>query len=271
VSAPLARGSARLRHLRALVRDAAARRAEAAAVVEGPRLLDAVCRAGARIREVYVDGEAAAGSLAPLLDRARDAGAAVVPVHAGVLEHIGDARSSQGVIAVVDRPAPLDLGRLAAATAEPFVVVASSLGDPGNAGALVRSAAAFGAAGVVLGPGSVDAYNPKTVRASAGALFTIPILEATVEQATTAQILARLRDQGMRCVGADVAGQPLGRTDLAGPVAIVLGHETRGLDPDLPLDAVVRIPMQRRVESLNVAMAGTVLAYEVARRRGGGA
>jgi TrmH family RNA methyltransferase len=185
-----------------------------------------------------------------------------VLVASGALDSIGDVRASQGVIAVVARPAAPSRAALAAST---FVLVAHEIADPGNAGALVRSAAAFSADAIVLGPGSVDAYNPKTLRASAGAAFTVPILEANVQGTTTARLLDDL--QGLQRLGAAPHGTPAPEIDLTVPVAIVLGHETRGLPADLPLDGHVAVPIAHEVESLNVAMAGTVLAYEVSRQR----
>lgn len=258
---PLRPGNARLKELRKLVRDADARRAEGVAVVEGPRLLGAALAADAAVQTVFVAADRTADTSA-LLDTATARGASCVQVAPGALDSIGDVRASQGVIALVTRPAAPTGADLASAT---FVLVAHEIADPGNAGALVRSAAAFSADAIVLGPGSVDAYNPKTLRASAGAAFTVPILEANVQGTTTARLLDDL--QGLRRLGATAHGTPAPEIDLTVPTAIVLGHETRGLPPDLPLDGHVSVPIAHEVESLNVAMAAAVLAYEVARQR----
>src|SRR6202043_1545188 len=136
-----------------------------------------------------------------------------------------------------------------------LVLVAPHIGDPGNAGTLMRSAAAAGAELIVLGPGSVDAYNPKTVRASAGACFAVRIVEGV----PAVEALEGLGNAGIRRVGALAAGGRAPESvDLTGPTAIVLGHEVHGLAADLPLDVHITIPMQS-AESLNVGMAGTVL------------
>ena len=129
------------------------------------------------------------------------------------------------------------LDALAGAT---LVVVAPLLADPGNAGTLIRSAAAAGAEIIVLGPGSVDAYNPKTVRASAGACFAVRIVEGV--PAVTA--LEALGSAGVQRVGRarHRAGAAPEAVDLTVPVAIVLGHEVHGLAGDLPLDAGVTDP-----------------------------
>src|SRR5262249_12891873 len=126
---------------------------------------------------------------------------------------------------------------------------------------LLRSAVAAGAGGVVFGRGSVDAYNPKVVRASAGACFAVPIVEGVPIVAT----LEGFDDWQRVGGGAGGGGGPRGGRSPARH-ALVLGNETHGLSPDAPLDARVTIPMQAG-ESLNVAMAGTVLLFEAARQR----
>ncbi len=144
-----------------------------------------------------------------------------------------------------------------------LALVATQVGDPGNAGTLMRSAAAAGAGIIVLGRGSVDAYNPKVVRASAGACFAVRIVEGMAAMET----LERLGANGVACLGAAASGgAPPESFDLRVPTAFVLGHETHGLDPDLPLAGTVTLPMTTG-ESLNVAMAGTALLFEAARQR----
>ena len=222
-------------------------------VAEGPRVVAAAFESGAPVESVYVEGAP------PIATVARRAGVPVVELPRGAADRIGDTRTPQPVFAVVAKPR-VGLAALAAAS---LVLVGSRLSDPGNVGTLMRSAAAAGATGLGLGPGSVDAYNPKAVRASAGACFAI----RTVEGVPAVEILATLGAQGFRRIGAAAAG---GRApdalDLTGPTAIVLGNEAHGFDAELPIDEIVTIPMQAG-ESLNVAMAGTVLLFEAARQR----
>jgi TrmH family RNA methyltransferase len=139
------------------------------------------------------------------------------------------------------------------------VVVLAGVSDPGNAGTVIRSAAAAGAAGVLVTPGSVDPTNPKVVRASAGAIFALPV--ATVEDLSTL---------GLTTVGAVAGGLSPDEVDLSGPVALVLGGEAAGLPEDELFDTEVALPLGGGVESLNVAMAATVLLYEARRQRNGG-
>jgi TrmH family RNA methyltransferase len=250
-----------VRALRALLRDRDARRDSRRFVVEGPRLIDAALAHDAPIDTVFVAADAP-GTAVALGERAVERGAALERLAPGVCERIADTVTSQGVLAVVQQPSP-DLARDALATAD-FVVIAEQVNDPGNAGAVWRSAAAAGASGIVLGAGSVDAYNPKLVRATAGACFSIPVADG----ADVAGTLRALGDRGVQRVGATAHGGALLTTvDWTVPCAVVVGHETRGLDTALPLDALVTIPMASASESLNLAMAATVACFEVARQR----
>ena len=199
--------------------------------------------------------------------RAEAAGAAVWALEPGVLDRVGDAVTSQGLLAVADRPVasipPAEPGR--------FVLVLVELADPGNAGTLVRAAVAAGAAAVV-GVGGVDLTNPKVVRASAGALFGAPVVER--RGAAPLDVVHELRDAGYRTVGAVVrGGVDHTRVDLGDAPALLLGNEAHGLAPEVleHLDETATIDMAGPTESLNVAMAGTLLCFEVLRRGRAGA
>ena len=140
-----------------------------------------------------------------------------------------------------------------------FVVVADRIGDPGNLGTILRSAEAAGVDVVVLTPGTVDAFNPKVVRASAGAVFLVPVLPGS---------LGDVRAAGIRLVGTSShRGMRHTDADWSGRLAIVAGTEAHGLPDDAPVDQWVRIEHAGRAESLNVAMATTVLCFEAARAR----
>jgi TrmH family RNA methyltransferase len=147
------------------------------------------------------------------------------------------------------------------------VVALVDVNDPGNAGTVIRSAEAAGAAAVVLLGESVDPLNPKVVRAAAGSLFRLPV--ATEPEPLVG--LEAVRASGRRLVGAAARGgaPPDGET-LRPPVAIVLGSESHGLASDIldRLDAQVSIPMAGGVESLNLAMAATLLVFAAAGARG---
>jgi RNA methyltransferase, TrmH family len=147
-------------------------------------------------------------------------------------------------------------------------VICADVRDPGNAGTLLRTADAMGADAVVLAGHSVDAYNPKTVRASVGSLFHLPV---AIEPDAASAVRAA-RQAGLTVVAADGAGElaldAAGQV-LAGPTAWLFGNEAWGLPPELAglADHRVRIPIRGRAESLNLATAAAICLYETARCR----
>lgn len=172
----------------------------------------------------------------------------------GVLERVASTERPQPNLAVVRIPERS--GSLADART---VIVADRLNDPGNLGTILRSAEAAGIDAVVLTPGSVDPFNPKVVRAAAGALFHIPVVEAGLDD---------VRAAGLRLVGTSShRGEAHTDADWSGRLAIVMGSEAHGLPDDAPIDQWVRIEHRGRAESLNVAMATTLLAFEATRGR----
>lgn len=227
-------------------------------MVEGAKVLSEAIAAGVPIEGVYVTADAPDD----VLDLAEASKARVHVLAEGVMERVADTVTPQPVMAVVPNvDVPLD--RLADAT---FLVVCVDVRDPGNAGTVLRSAEAAGADGVVCCGGSVDVYNPKTVRASAGTLFHVPV----VAGGDPVEVLDRIGGWGARRLGtAAHSGADYASVDLTGKVAFVLGNEANGLPPEVApaLDDYVRIPMAGRAESLNVGMAAAVLCFEAARQR----
>jgi TrmH family RNA methyltransferase len=252
-----------VKRIRALLRDRAARRDEGRFVVEGTRVVDAaLADAAGRVERVYVGADASADARA-VAARAARVGVECRTLAPGVAARLSDTRHPQGVFAVVAAASARALESFGPAD---LLVVCELVSDPGNAGTLLRSAAASGVQGVIFGPGSVDAYNPKVVRSSAGACFTVPILE-DVPVVAALEFVGAARGGAKRRLGAvPRGGEPPELLDLRAPTAFVLGHETRGLDAALPLDARVTIPLAAG-ESLNLAMAATVLCFEAARQR----
>jgi TrmH family RNA methyltransferase len=184
-----------------------------------------------------------------------DGAGPVRPLARGVAQRVAATETTSGLFAVVRIPPPDD-GILAAAD---FVVAADRIADPGNLGTILRSAEAAGVDAVVVTPGTVDPFNPKVVRASAGALFHVPVLSAS---------LADIRAAGIRLVGTSShRGARHTDADWSGRLAIVAGSEAHGLPDDAPVEQWVRIEHVGRAESLNVAMAATVLCFEAARAR----
>ncbi len=221
--------------------------------MEGAVLLGEACAAGLAVESVFVESDAvdAVGDLDAIGARA-----AIRTVRPGGLEGVSSTASPQPVVAVVRVPT-CRLDELGSPT---LVVVAAGVADPGNLGTIVRSAEAAGADAVCTTPGSVDVWSPKVVRASAGAVFHLPV----VEDVSVAEVGAL----GLTVLGAAATGGiDHDLVDLTRPVALVVGNEAHGLPPDVVLDGLVSIRHHGRAESLNVAMAATVLLFEAARQR----
>lgn len=227
-------------------------------MLEGPRVVAAAVDRGVALESLYL-GTGAARAFAPLVERVRAMGTSVDELSEGVLEKVGTTRTPQPVLAVARRVTQA----LGPVRGDGTVLVAVDVSDPGNLGTIIRGAEAAGADGVVVCGSSVDVQNPKTVRSSAGAIFGVGVMEADDPM----EVLTALRAQGRRCLTTvPNGGQAYDEVDLARSCALVVGNEARGLEP-MAADAQVSIPMVSGAESLNVAMAATVLLFEAARQR----
>ena len=253
--------------LRRLSRRRSERAEQGRFLVEGSTLVGLALDAGATVEVLLRDGESPPEEAERVLaERAAASGARLVELAPGAMSRVTDTVTPQPLAAVVTKPtwALAELLADAASRGRPLLVLAD-VNDPGNAGTLMRSAEAAGCAGVVC-CGGVDPFGPKTVRASAGAVFLVPV----VEHPQVRLALAALGDARIHRIGlAARGGVDLDLADLRGPVAFVLGSESHGLPDglDRALDEVVTIPMVGRSESLNVAMAGTLAVFEAARQR----
>lgn len=267
--ARLGAGHPAVARLRRLSADGRHRRSEGVFVVEGPTAVAEAVAAGVDIEAAFVEGDEPLGVVlaragAGLLPD--PAAADAVPVHHvgdDVLRRATDAVTSQGVAAIVRRPART----LADVPDGAPLLVLVGVADPGNAGTLVRSAEAAAIGAVLFTAGSVDPWSPKAVRASAGSVLRVPVISG----GEAGVVLEDVRRTGRERVGTRAGDAPaLADAPLPLDVALVLGNEAHGIPAGLEghLDGWVRIPMAGRVESLNVAMAGTLLCFEVARRRG---
>lgn len=237
-------------------------------MAEGTKVVSAALDAGAPVEALYCSPQLASDPAAALVvEQASQAGVRIHHLASGAMEHLADTVTPQPVVAVVgfvDVPLDALVPRVGSRAA--LVVVCVDVRDPGNAGTILRSAEAAGAAGLVFCDGSVDVYNPKTVRASAGSLFYVPVVAGGNAQT----VLDRVGSWGLRRLGAVAGrGEDPALVDLVAPVALVLGNESTGLpDPVEPLlDGRLSIPMAGRAESLNVGMAAAVLCFEAARQR----
>jgi TrmH family RNA methyltransferase len=259
-----------VQRLRRLTGRRTTRQAESCFVVEGAKLLEEARAAGARIQAVYLDSSEAAPADRELAASCGGDGAELFELQAGVLARACDTVTPQPIAAIVGT-VEISLDDLDRRRPD-VVVVCVDVRDPGNLGTIIRSAGAAGADAVVCCAGSVDLFNPKTVRASAGILFHLPVVAA----GDAVQVLEELGRWGLRRWGTAAQGDcDYVDADLTVPCALVLGNEARGLAASLEphLDGTLRIPMAGPAESLNVATAASVLCFEAARQRrslGGG-
>ncbi len=232
-------------------------------VVEGAELLSVAIAAGAEVEAVYVDPAGAdLPPVAAVTGTVLASGGRVFDLAPGVMERVASTVAPQPLLAVVSY-ASATLGCLEGAT---LVVVCVDVRDPGNLGTVIRTADAAGVDAVVCCDGTVDPTNPKTVRATAGSLFHVPV----VHGGATTSILAELASHGLTTVATVVrGGDDYAGFDWTRPVALVLGNEATGLDTALAagLDVGVTIPMAGRSESLNVGVSAAVLCFEALRQR----
>ena len=277
----------RVQRLRRLLGRRSARKEEGRFVIEGINLLEEALSAGVALESVYVDGDWSAplppGTLgeqdegetedAPgrqqrlgeLLQRCYDVGARVFELDRGVLARVAGTVSPQPVMAVVEVPG-VSMNEVGDRRPD-LVVVCVDVRDPGNAGTVVRSAWAAGADAVICAEGTVDLWNPKAVRSSAGAVLHLPVVPA----GPAPEVLAEVGSWGLRRFGAvSAGGDDYALVDFTVPCGFVVGNEAAGLplaEIGGELDGLVSIPMPGGAESLNVGMATAVLCFEAARQR----
>jgi TrmH family RNA methyltransferase len=235
------------------------RRAAEQFLAEGPQAVrEAV--AARLVQRLFVTA-AGADRHADIVSDAESSGITVLQVSDAELASLTDTVTPQGLVAVC-RATVASLDDVIA-RAPRLVVICAQVRDPGNAGTVIRCADAFGADAVILSHGSVDVHNPKTVRASVGSIFHLPVVaDVSLEEATDA-----LKAAGLTVIAADGSGtQTLLDLDLTGPIAWVFGNEAWGLPPaDLATaDVVAKVPMWGAAESLNLSTAAAVCLYATA-------
>jgi TrmH family RNA methyltransferase len=238
-------------------------------LAEGPQAVREALRTPDVVTELFVTGQGQARH-SDLAAQAAGMGLPVHEVSGDVMAELAQTVTPQGLLAVcrfVD--VPLDV----LAGAQPrLVAILANVRDPGNAGTVLRTADAAGADGVVFSAASVDPYNAKCVRSSAGSLFHLPVVAGPA----LTDVIAGLRAAGLRVLAADgratdVLDDPASSPDLTLPTAWLFGNEAWGLPDDLLAlaDAVVAVPIYGRAESLNLAAAAAVCLYASARHARG--
>lgn len=239
--------------------------AEGEVLLETPKLVEEALASGASLSRVLL--RQGASPQARSLLRKLPPATLVYETDARRFDALGTVEHSQGILALAAAPR-WRTEDLFPAGPPPLILVLAGLQDPGNLGAILRTAEAFGATGILIARGTVSPYNAKAMRASAGTLFRLPI----VRNLTAAEVVALLRRKRVPLfVSAVAGGKTFSKADLAGPAAIVLGSEGAGVPPEwATAGELLTIPMAAQVESLNVAVAAAVILYEVARQRSSG-
>jgi RNA methyltransferase, TrmH family len=247
----------KIQRIRTLLGRKQARSESHAFVVEGVRLAEEAQAAGCRPSLVLYSDELSGRGRA-LLDKLLADGADGEEVIPGVLDSLSATETSQGLLAVFP-----DVN-LAWPERPDFGLVIDQVRDPGNLGTLLRSAAAAGVQAVLLAPGTVDPFSPKVLRAGMGAHFRLPLRSLSwpeIQQAWQPRMVLYLAEAG--------AGTPCWQLDLRRPMALVVGGEAEGASPEAhqAVDGLVTIPMPGKSESLNAAIAASILLFEVVRQR----
>lgn len=235
--------------------------------LEGVRLVSDAVRSGVEL-EAILASASAEKSLAALLAEL-DHPTLVLHTTDKLFTSVAGTETPQGVAALLDAPqfAFDDLMR----GGDPLIVVLVGVQDPGNIGTILRSAEALGATGVIAAKGAAHPYSPKSLRASAGSALRLP----TLFELAAPVALAQLRVSGLKIVAASSPKNPNAREpanfDFRQPVALLIGNEGAGLPPEIErsADALIRIQLAEPVDSLNAAVAASLILYEAARQRRG--
>jgi len=241
--------------------------------IEGLRILEEAIRSGLRFSAVFFR-ESAQDRAERLLPQI-GAQVETLLLPDKLFDSVVPSESPQGVAALV-RFKELSLDDVMERMQVGPVVVLAGLQDPGNLGTILRSAEAFGSAGVVLGEGTVSPFNSKVIRASAGSVFRLPIVHGQAPRhgklgaVKLEEVSEKLRTQGVRLIATSShKGTPLDQADLKGKTAIFFGNEGSGLPRDVmaKMDESIVIPHTAQVESLNAGVAASIVLYEAAEQR----
>jgi TrmH family RNA methyltransferase len=234
--------------------------------LEGVKLLEEALRSGQHLSSVFFSQSARplAEKLLPQIgSRKINSRTETLVLPDALFNSIVPSDAPQGVAALLKLPAFSSAQMLDRGSGGPFVV-AAGLQDPGNLGTILRSAEAFGAAGIFLTEGTVSPYNSKVLRGSAGSIFRLPFL-----QISSAELIPLLRARGVRLVATSShQGTPLPEISWTLPLAIFIGNEGAGLSRELArqMDETLAIPQAAQVESLNAGVAASIVLYEAARK-----
>ena len=251
----------KIKDIRQLLRDASYRREKGIFISEGIRMFREI--PAERLLRVYVSQTGYERFHDDLKSRSIDETSPKLQIiDDRIYKSISQTKTPQGIMAEV---ACISKNIDDIIIENGLYLVLDGIQDPGNLGTIIRTAEATGVAGVIMGNGTCDIYNPKVVRSTMGAIFRVPFIYSDDLEAT----LAYLKTQGITIYGAHLSGRDFYEEDYRGATAFLIGNEGNGISPQVAYtaDKLIRIPMMGQVESLNAAISVAVLSYEVLRQK----
>ncbi|MBR3434055.1 MAG: RNA methyltransferase [Bacteroidaceae bacterium] len=268
----------RIKHLLALQQKSALRREEGLFVVEGRRELEHCIQAGMQVHSIFcLNPDEVTSYLSSIISHLSSLNSKLstlnwnlTQVSDSVYSRIAYRGSTEGIIAVIRTPQPRTLQSLIqqqgrGVNGKPLFIILESVEKPGNLGAILRSADAANATGVIVCDPLTDLFNPNLIRSSIGAVFTVPTVACT-----SAECISFLKQNGIQILTAQLQDSHLYYdTPMSGPTAIVMGTESTGLTDvwRQAADAHIRIPMLGQLDSLNVSVSAAILLFEAVRQR----
>lgn len=238
--------------------------------IEGRNPVTEALRSGTPIDKILVSETARRETLGKIFSLAKQRGIPVQTVRAKKLAELAETEASQGVIAVCAAASYVSVEDILQRAEEkgkpPFLIIADEITDPHNLGAMIRTANAVGADGVIIPKNRSAGSNAVVAKTSAGAVSYTPVARVT----NLGQTIDRLKEKGIWVTGADMSGEnTLYQSDLTGPIALVVGSEGKGISRLIreKCDFLVQIPMFGEINSLNASVAAAVMMYEIVRQR----
>ena len=237
--------------------------------IEGARLCDEALRSGLSVGSCFVSEAFRSSSSFGLLEsKLISAHVECFVVSEALVESISDTKAPQGIVLIAESPTPVKLASLfsdGGTNSLPVWIFLYEVNNPSNLGAVVRTAEAAGAQGVLVSPNSADPFSPKSLRASMGSAFRLPIVDGLV----TEDVLSTAKDRGINVSAVDARGvMSYANVDWKTPRLLIFGSEAEGLPQEVLLrsDATIKIPMHGKVESLNLAVSSGIILFEAKRQ-----
>ena len=226
-------------------------------------------KSGREIDKIIVKKGEIEGSLVPIIKKARNAGIPIIEADRQKLDKLADGGNHQGIVAFCAAHNYAQVSDILKNAADkghaPFIIILDKITDPHNFGSIIRTANCAGADGIIIPKRGSAGLNEITAKTSAGALEYTPVAKVT----NIAQTIEKLKKEGIWIAGAEAGGEVMYKTDLTGPIALVIGSEGEGISRLVKekCDFLCEIPMYGEINSLNASCAAAVLMYEIVRRR----